>query len=156
MGNNIRVFSFWVISVDTYPIFSIFIENAMENAKSREAGIRAEISRIFENDKRSLGRLFSLLGELERASNELLHREASLRRELLRLVLEEQLQNDRELELVVLRLRRECRARYLDEIKRQRDLLWIYALIMYEFKIWEVPTPKLSFSSTINPNLKPG
>ncbi|MEZ8743205.1 hypothetical protein AB4369_01910 [Vibrio sp. 10N.261.49.A5] len=93
--------------------------------------INRAIEPLIDDDKLKL-KLFSVINELNRLLESRDDKYRSMRKAYIRELLEDKLKTDRELRLIVLRLRTEARKELLKAIEREQDGLWIYYLLMVE------------------------
>lgn len=96
--------------------------------------INRAIEPLIDDDKLKL-KLFNVINELNRLLESRDYKNKAIHREYIRAVLEDKLQTDRELRLIVLRLRTEARKEFLKAIEREQDGLWIYYLLMLELPL---------------------
>lgn len=96
--------------------------------------INRAIEPLIDDDKLKL-KLFSVIYELNRLFESREDKYKSMRKAYIREMLEDKLQTDRELRLIVLRLRTEARKELLKAIEREQEGLWIYYLLMIELPI---------------------
>lgn len=106
--------------------------------------INRVLAQLIDDDNLKL-KLFSTIHELNKLLEDCDQKSRAIRKAVIREMLEDRLQTDRELRLIVLRLRTEARKEFLKAIEREQDGLWIYYLLMVKLHVATCQRNKLAY-----------
>ncbi|HCH1564366.1 TPA: hypothetical protein NKS52_004828 [Vibrio parahaemolyticus] len=87
------------------------------------------ILKLIDDDNLKI-KFLNFIIELNELFKDIDFNKQSIHKQHARYVLEERLQNDRELQLIVLKLRSAARREFLRAIAQEQNSIWIYYLIM--------------------------